>query len=257
VTIKYTTLVTWLSLALAVGAVMLVKHLWFPAVADVWFQPDRQRLSEAPANVMVFRETRLESRVPGCLASWMPSKPGEAGIVRYMGRNEPLAEVIATAYQCLSSRVVMPPDAPTNHYDFLVTLKQQPLEHLQQAVKKMTGYVAGWQEHDTKVWVLRVRDASAFQESTGGQSNIRFKDGRNYFTHMPINALTGFIEKGLSRPLQDQTGLSGYYDFSVAWNIWYGRELTSDEAVKKDLAEVGLYLDEGTDSMPMMVVHKN
>jgi hypothetical protein len=253
---KKTAGVTCAGLVLVLGAFIFVKHIWFPSVASVWFQPDYQRLRKAPANVMVFRETRFESRRPGCLAVGMASKPGEAPVIRYLGRNVPLAQVIPLAYQCQSSRVVMPPDSPTNHYDFLVTLKHQPAEHLQQAVKKMTGYVADWQECETKVWLLKVENPGAFPASAGAQSSIRFKDGRYVFTHMQFNTLASIVENGLRRPVQDQTGLSGYYDFSVPLNLMRGSEAPDEEAVKKSLGEIGLALADGSDTQRMLVVHK-
>jgi hypothetical protein len=202
-------LATSAGLTLMLGAFLLAKHVWFPSVPNVWFQLDYQRLAKAPANVMIFRKTLLESRRSGCLTAWMGSKPGAPPLIRYLGRNVPLAEIIPLAYQCQPSRVVMPPDAPTNHYDLLVTLKNQPAEHLQQAIRKKTGYVADWQERETKVWLLEVVNPSAFHTSTNQSTNMRFKDGRYVCTHMQLSTLASLAENGLHRPVQDQSGLSG------------------------------------------------
>jgi uncharacterized protein (TIGR03435 family) len=253
---KNTILVIWVSLVIALGAFMLVKRVWFPSVPNVWFQLDAQRLHKAPSNVMIFRETQLASRRSGCLAGWMQSKPGEAAMVRYLGRNVPLAQAIPFAYQCQPSRVAMPPDAPTNHYDFLVTLEHQPAEHLQQAIRNHTGYVADWQERETKVWLLKVVNPGAFPASTNEFYTMRFKDGRCVFTHAQLGTLASLAENGLRRPVQDQTGLSGYYDFSVPLNLVRGTAVPDDETIKKTLGETGLALEDGSAAERMLVVHK-
>lgn len=254
---KKAALVVCAVLASVLVAFLLARHFWFPSVADMWFQPEDQQLRHAPANLLVFRETRLESRRPGGIAVWMGSQSGQEPEVRYVGRNLPLAKVISMAYQCEPSRVVMPPGAPTNHFDLLDTLKHQPAERLREAIKKSTGYVADLQDCETPVWQLEVRDASALKVSADGeQPGVRFNtDGRFLFTHMQIGRLVGFLESSVSRPVVDQTGLQDYYDFSIAWS-WSGLESATEENVKKSLGDIGLVLVDGTDTMHMLVVHR-
>jgi uncharacterized protein (TIGR03435 family) len=242
---------------LLLGAAFLIHHRFF-RVDEKFFQLDYQRLQTAPGNVMIFRDTHFpESRRSGCFTAWMQSKPGEEQSVRYLGRNVGLDQIMPLAYQCQPSRVVMPPIAPTNHFDFLITRKAKAAELLQAAVKKKTGYVAEWKERETDVYLLKVKipNSPGLRASTNQSGGINFKNGRLVFTHMQVSQLSSFVENGLKKPVQDQTGLTGYYDYSVAWN-WRTQNSVDEVALKKSLAELGLGLEDGSDMMRMLVVQK-
>jgi uncharacterized protein (TIGR03435 family) len=73
---------------------------------------------------------------------------------------------------------------------------------------------------------------------------------------MQLGTLAGYVENGLHRPVQDETGLSGYYDFSVPLNLMRRAATPDEEATKRSLAEIGLALADGSDTVRMLVVHK-
>lgn len=250
------TIVTVSVLALlALG--VAVKKIYFPTVDEKYFQLDYQRLQHAPANIFILRPTHFaESRRTGYMSASASYEPGKY-LPRLLGRNVTLAQIIAAAYQCPQSRVVLPWDAPTNHFDFLDTLSKQPAERLQAAVKRKFGCVAGWKDHETEVWQLKVQtpDAPGLHASSADRGNVQFKNGRIYFTHMAVGQLSGLLESALKKPVQDQTGLTGFYDFSVAWS-WRGSNAMDVQAVKNALAELGLTLDDDTGLMQMMVVER-
>ena len=255
------TLVT-VSLLLLVGAAWGVKHFYFPSVADKFFQLDYQRLQTAPANVLIFRRTIFtESRRAGVMAAPAQNQTGryEANTMRLLGRNASFAEVMALAYQCQDSRLVLPPGAPTNHFDLLVT-KSSAYERLQKKIKSKLGYTARWQDRETDVLELRVRtpNAAGLRLATGAQnsSGSEYKNGKLLFHHAPVRWIISLIENAVNHPIEDRTGLMGNYDFALAWN-WRGRSADPEAtALKQSLAELGLELVPASASLQMMVVER-
>ena len=85
---------------------------------------------------------------------------GVKGAPWVLGRNTSLQQLMATAYDFNPARVVLPPDAPTNNFDFLVTTPSKPDEHLRQAVRQKIGYVAHPETRTMDVLALKIVDAS-------------------------------------------------------------------------------------------------
>jgi uncharacterized protein (TIGR03435 family) len=241
------------------GVVVLVKHFYFPSVDEQFFRLDSQRLERAPANVLILRSTRFpETRRSG--AFWMrvrsPSGEYDPAHIRLVGRNAPLLDIITTAFQCQPSRVVLPSPPDTNRYDCLVTVKKKPAERLQAAIKRKLGYTAQWQERDTEVLQIKVRvpNTLALKPGTPGRVENSFKNGRIEFHNAPVGVLTGLLEYALKQPVQDKTGLTGVYDFSIPWDWRRGETVPGETEIKKALNELGLSLVSETETMQMLVV---
>lgn len=77
---------------------------------------------------------------------------------------------------------------------------------------------------------------------------------------MRLKELTGGFEQVLRTPVVDETGLSNYYDFSLAWNTQFLMRLrdesTARPAVDKLLGGWGLGLEPDTASLEELVVKK-
>jgi hypothetical protein len=122
-----------LSGALVVVLVMAVavKFFYFPSVKAAWFQFSSQKLRQVPGGLVIVRPTSFpKSLHKGVIMA------GVKGTFRVLGRNVPLQQLMATAYDFNPARVVLPPEAPTNNFDFLVTTPSSPDEHLRLAVRK-------------------------------------------------------------------------------------------------------------------------
>jgi uncharacterized protein (TIGR03435 family) len=252
-----TKLAVAVGLLLLAGAAFGVKQVYFPTVDDQWFRLDYSYFQHAPAGVLILRPTHFaDPRRSGCLSVSSSSAPGK-NVPRLLGRDVPLDQVIAMAYQCPASRVVLPPGAPTNHFDFLVTVRDRPAERLQAAVKSKLGYTASWQERETDVLQLKVQtpNARGLHASSTDQPNINFKHGTLYFTRQPLDRLPGLLERALKKPVQDKTGLAGYYDFSLVWN-WRQWRPPDETALKNSLGEMGLTLVNDSDRLSMLVVER-
>jgi uncharacterized protein (TIGR03435 family) len=245
---------------LLLAVAFVVKAIWFPSVAETCFQLNYQDLEKAPAHVLILRPTHFTNSLrSGCMAVPFRSKSGryDPNQMRMVGRDVSLAEVIGMAYQCPVSQVVLPLFAPTNRYDFLVTVPDKPVERFRAAVKNKLGYTAHWQEHDANVLVLKVQNPNSpgLQPSSAGTGNVSYKYGKLYFQHATVQQIVGMIEDRLKQPVLDKTGLTGFYNFALVTQ-GPGRNRPTDEAFKKSLAEMGLALDSDSESRQMMVVEE-
>jgi len=258
-----TTRIVWASvIGLAVVAsAVAVKIIFFPSVSDKYFQMNPSQLRQVPAGLVVVRPTHFAG-------SAKQSSPG--GIMRtsvknttwMVGRNISLQELIATAYQYSPGRIALPPDAPKVNFDFLVTVPKDPEAHLQSAIRRKTGYLAQRETRDTDVLVLTVEDPNApgLKVSTATRGDVAPRNNRLYFTHMRLNVVTDGLEQMLNLPVVDKTGLTDYYDFSLAWDRKTQQQIQSGtldkETGRKILAEWGLGLEPDTAAIEMLVVKK-
>jgi uncharacterized protein (TIGR03435 family) len=171
--------------------------------------------------------------------------------------------VIGAACDCNPSRVVLPSDAPKGGFDFLVTAGADSRQRLQEAVRKELRLVAHQETRDTSVWILKVENESAAglaASSENEKAAATVIDGRLYLKHQRLSLILGGLSQGLKQPVVDKTGLGGFYNFSVPWTPEVQQHMQNGafslDGVKKALADMGLSLEPGTQSMEMWVVEK-
>ena len=255
---KWTTTKTTVTVGIAILAVvavaLVVKH---QSVKDSYFDPDTDKLWQLPANLTVVRPTHF----PKLSAQIRHVQNGDSG-ARMLGRNVPLRDVIAEAYDCNPARVLLPADAPTNGFDFLATTAD-PRKHLQKAVQRKLGYTAHRETRDTEVWVLKVANPNLpglTVSANGEKTDIVFKNGKLYFTHQPLSVILDGLSRGLDQPVVNQTGLTDDYDFSVQWNGGIQEKMETGAfslaGVKQVLKGWGLTLEQDTQPMDMFIVEK-
>lgn len=109
---------------------------------------------------------------------------------------------------------------------------------------------------ETDVLLLRLRTPGApgLKESagtgTGGRSGSN--NGKCSGQNAPISALAGYFERSLKRPVIDQTGLKGRYNF-----VFDDRVFKSDQELKRTLLNgLGLELVSGREEIEMLVVER-
>lgn len=242
---------------LLVAAVVAVKIIFFPSAKDVWFQANGQKLRQVPQGLVIVRPTHF-SKAPTNEIIFANVK----GKRRMSGRNVTFKELLARAYDYNSGRVELPPSAPKNNFDFLVTALSGPDEHLRAAVQKKTGYTAQVETRDADVLALKVEDPNSpgLKVSVGEKDDMTEKNGRLYFTHQHLSVVTDGLEQMLKTPVMDRTGLTNFYDFSLVWDPQTRRQIQSGtldpDTGKKILGEWGLGLEPDTASIEMLVVKK-
>ena len=233
-----------------------VKH---PTIKDSYFDPDTDKLRLLPDNLIVVRPTHF----PKNPAKMRHVHEDSESITRTLGRNVPLRDVIAEAYDCNPSRVVLPADAPKGGFDFLVTTGENARDNLRTAIEKKLGYTAHRETRDVDVWGLKVQDPNlpGLTVSPAGElADEKIKDGKLYLTHQSLSSILDGLSQGLNEPVVDETGLTNYYDFSVTWNDAIQSRMQTGafdlNGVKKVLAGWGLRLEQDNQPMDMFVVEK-
>jgi uncharacterized protein (TIGR03435 family) len=241
-------------LTLVVVAILVKKSL-YPTVRESDFQLNYQHFQNLQKNLLVVRPTHFTDGGGSFITSTQP-KPGQY-VMRMMGRNVSLENVMAAAYGCYPSRVVPPAIKPKTNFDYLVTVPSRQQERLQAAVKNKLGYAAHWEDRDTDVLLLETTTPNppAFKLSTATIGNVMPGRRKYQFTHMRPAALLGFLESNFHQPLLDRTGLTNFYDFSVEAD-WSGSNGPDRQQLDAVLGNLGLKLEPGTESIPMLVVEK-
>lgn len=248
------------AVALAVLAAVAVKWTFFPSIKEEYFKMNQQSFRQVPAGLVFVRPTHFAKSMHKGIMSDTVQVSGKP-VWRMMGRNVTLQQLIAAAYGRPAARVVLPAIAPTNNFDFLLTVSDGQQQHLQSAIRKKLGFIAQKEMRDTDVLAMKVKDASLpglAASDAGTKPNVNFKDGKLYFMHMRVQVMTGGLEQMLKMPVVDKTGLTNFYDFSAVWDLQMQRQLQNGAntaaAVGKILDGWGLELEPDNSQIEMLVV---
>jgi len=249
-------------LVLILIAAAAVKVWFFPSVKDAYFAMDERSLQSAPAGLMVVRPTRFAFlRNEGVLGIMAPQSKGKDRWI--MGRNAPLADVMAAAFGQNPTRVVVPPDAPTNRYDFLVTVPASQLPRFQAIVRRTLGYVAQMETRDAPVLALKITNPSLPGLTVSGadeKRGVTFHNDKLQLTRFPLAVIPNGLGGAIDMPLVDETGLTNFYNFSVAWDSLTQQRLedktAARDALNRIIEPLGLKLEPDTAPLEMLVVKK-
>jgi uncharacterized protein (TIGR03435 family) len=251
------TMTASLVILLAVAA-MVVKGQFFSTVKDAYFQASSDHLRQVPADLVVVRP----SHFPPSTQDRIRHIHAEDDVVRTVGHNVSFRDMMAEAYDCDLGQVVVPPGAPAGGFDFLVTTSAAR-KHLQAAIRKNLGYTAHIESRHVAVLNLKVINPSlpGLTVSPDSESDdTNYKNGTVYFTHQPLRVVLKGLEAALSVPVEDQTGLTNFYDFSLVWNQELQQKMKTggldEDHVNKFLNAWGLALEPDTKTMDMLIVEK-
>ena len=170
-------------------------------------------------------------------------------------------------------RLVLSPDLPTGRYDFFARGEAADWGNhwksaLQDQLKTKLGVVQSLQVRNADVLLLRysnpnaggLRPPDSLRRSMNLPRNMRSTLGPNSATFFlsPIDGLKGTLQAMLEKPVVDQTGLKGIYDYRLTWD---DSDETDREAfrekVKQDLFdELGMELVPTNMPVEMLVVEK-
>jgi uncharacterized protein (TIGR03435 family) len=243
-------------------AVAAVKVWVFPSVKDAYFALDERSLQTAPAGFMVVRQTHFAYlRDKGVLRIVAQRSKGKDQWM--MGRNAPLADVMAAAYGRNPTRVVVPPDAPPDRFDFLMTVPAAQLPRFQAIVRRKLGYVGQMETRDAPVLALKIANASLPGLTVSGadeKRNVSFHNEKLQLTHFPLAVIPNGFGGAIDMPLVDKTGLTNFYNFSIAWDSLTQQRLedktAARDALNKIINPLGLNLEPDTAPLEMLVVKK-
>ena len=183
--------------------------------------------------------------------------------LKWVGIGVPVQTIAWIAYDSRPGRIVFDTPRPTERYDFITSLEQQPLEALQQELKTTLGFTGRREMRETDVFFLKIQspDAPGLNTATvRGPQNWR-RAGQFYCDDVPLSStnralqgLAGFLEQAFNRPVVDQTGLTQHFNIDLRWDARHPRQR---EAVKEAmLNQLGLKLVPGRESVEMLVMEK-
>ena len=246
-----------------IAATAAVKLVFFPPISDKYFTVSQTRLKQVPAGFVVIRPTHFGGSAHREQQNRFVETTSKTGGLRLLGVNVTFQMLIAAAYNQNPGRISLPWDAPTNCFDILVTANGDPQELLKGAIRQKLGYSAQTETKDTPVLDLKVTNPNPSglkTSSSDEKQNVEYKNGRLYFTHTRLDEITSGMEQMLRTPVVDKTGLTNFYDFSLAWNQRMQQAMQGgniDPATgKKILGDWGLGLEPDTAPMEMLVVER-
>jgi RNA polymerase sigma factor (sigma-70 family) len=128
---------------------------------------------------------------------------------KFVGINQPVANIIWAAYDWPQARIIFLDPAPTGRYDFIATLAQGSREALQQELKSKLGLIGRSEVKDEDVMLLKVRNArapgihppikDAYCNISNNGNNVEIK-----WANQPLSKITSFLESGSPVPVSDQ-----------------------------------------------------
>lgn len=248
------------AVAAGVVAAVAVKWIFFPSIKDTYFTMNQQSLRQAPSGLVVVRPTHFPKSSRKGIMSDTVQVSGKP-VWRVMGRNVSFKQLVAMAYGRREGRVALPADAPQGNFDFLVTVRGDQQQSLQKAVRKELGYIAQTETRDASVLALKIKNGNLpglVVSEEGAKENVDFRDGKLYFTHLKLQAITGNMEQMLKLPVVDKTDLTNFYDFSTTWDpktqMQMRNDATARAAVEKILNNWGLGLEPENEPVELLVV---
>src|ERR1043166_3121177 len=183
------------------------------------------------------------------------------------GVNVSVREILWAAYRCGPGRMAFTAGEPQEKYDFISTLSRGTEEALQREVKKTLGLSGRWENVETNILALKVRNPDApglkpaawkpseFGNLSGGQIHC-FGEPLSWKPGAPPWGLTKQLERIFQIPIVDETGLEGSYNLDLRWKVKRDPD-ANQEAIKQALIEqLGLELVPVRKSVEMLIVEK-
>ena len=253
-----TIVVAGAAVLLATGTtVVVVEKIVSPSVDESFWELKAENLSKAPA-VLIIRPARYSDNGTVSSASGFTAD-GKPILRKAISHNRDFAGLLQMAYSINRQRMILPTDAPPGHYDLMLTLREHPLEALQKEIQRQFGVVARREIRETNVLVLKVKNPGLFASHVskpGSKMDFKmdFKNGKGMlaWSNIPISFVADYLEDVFHKPVVVRPELPDRYSLAFHWNDSDDLEQT----VSDELAQAGLELVPGSESIEMLVVEK-
>ena len=197
--------------ALVTAVVILTAGTAVIAIDDSLWNFADYNLDKTPPGIVVIRPTHFAGGDQGGLGSML----GKLG-----GRNQAFLQVLCAAYDGSAARVILNVAVPEGRFDYAVTRTNQPEQELQAEIRRQFGLVAHPEVRETEVFLLKTNssNSSKMKPSAAVSGIFGVTTNQLIFTNQPISLLREYLEVWAYRkPVLDQTGLTGRYDFALDW----------------------------------------
>jgi uncharacterized protein (TIGR03435 family) len=181
------------------------------------------------------------------------------------GINVPVRDIVWAAYRCGPGRMAFAAGEPQEKYDFISTLSLGTEQALRLEMKKTLGLTGRWENVETNILALKVRDTNApgltpavYRPSEWGNlrgGHIRcYGQPLSWTPPMPPWGLTKQLERIFQIPIVDETGLEGSYNLDLRWKVKTDPN-ANQEAIKQALIDqLGLELVPVRKRVEMLIV---
>jgi uncharacterized protein (TIGR03435 family) len=188
-------------------------------------------------------------------------------------RNKTLEAMLRLAYGVQRSQIVGAPDwTRTEHFDIdgVPDVEGQPnMKQYQDLVQKMLADRFGMKSHheqrEMPVFALAVaKDGPKMEPSKGDPNGLPDNEGMGgngrqirKYTNVSMSDLALMLQFNLDRPVVDQTGVKGRYDFRMQWTVDEGQTTDPDAPPGLFTAiqeQIGLKLESAKAPVDVLVI---
>ena len=247
-----TAIVAGIGVLLAAGTTsVVIKEVESPSVDESLWEMKLENLHKAPPIIIIRPTYYSDHTAMTDREKWIAHNLDFKGLleVAYAFTN-------SDGYQVFSrERMMLPPDAPKSRYDLMFTLPNYPMEKLQQAISRTTGFAARKEIRQTDVCLLNIKDPARLGlhvSKKGTKMNHKQENSMWAAFNQPISDTARFLEGVFHKPVLAPPDLSGRYDFTFQWQDSQLRP----EALKQGLDKAGLELVPTNTPVEMLVVEK-
>jgi uncharacterized protein (TIGR03435 family) len=247
-----TAIVVGIGLLLAVGTTsVVISKVKSPSVDESLWEMKIGNLHKAPP-VIIIRLTHYSDHTAMTdHEKWITHNVDFKGLLEVA-----YAFTESDGYQVFSrERMILPPDAPQGRFDLMFTLPNYPMEKLQQAISRTTGFAARKEIRQTDVFLLNIKDPALLAlhvSKKGTKMNHKYGEGIQAAFDQPISDTARFLEGVFHKPVLAPPDLSGRYDFTFQWQDPQQKEA----ALNQELEGAGLELMPTNMPVEMLVVEK-
>ena len=160
-------------------------------------------------------KTAEQGTPPGDVARNMDNSPGHFAM-----RNIPLRFALEWAYDLKDYEIEGPGwIAGDERYDIVATApgatQDQMRVMLQNLITERFQMKSHFETKDTQVYVLTRGKGEPKLKPAEGEPSLGGRGGGPMFHNQPVSRFTFLLTRRMGRPVLDETGLKGTYDFSV------------------------------------------
>lgn len=169
-----------------------------------------------------------------------------------------LRTIAWAAYDCPPGRIFFPDGEPREQYDAVSTLPRNNARALREVLKNRLGLVGRRTMKDVGVLVLKVRqpNASGLNPPIVGSGDDWWGAGEFRCGDLDLSSLAGYLESYLGKPVINETGLTANFHIDLKWDYSGSRETDPDALKQALLAQLGLELVPGHQTVEMVAIEK-
>ena len=136
-------------------------------------------------------------------------------------------DMLPYVYESSQDRIIVKGNLPDGKYDLVAKIPKADEKHLglriEQALESTFGLTSRRETQEVDVYIATVAGANAKGLTPAANANSsrmvsNINNGTLSGTNTPVSRIIQALERGLSRPVVDETKLDGRFDVDLKWN---------------------------------------